>query len=262
MNKNFKEIIFRHPLLYSVYLTSRNFSLSSILKANSYKVKDIVVCGMARSGSTLLFNIIKEMVNFHYRKIDPYFIDDSEYSNLLNHEISLFIKKNHRYSFSLQRRLKKKLTFGFFTHRDIRDVVVSLMQNGRITDFNKWSADGRLRKIVNDALLYARTGNVMMIEYEDLLNNKLKVIDIIADNLKLNLFPEEEQSIVEKTDLVSTKKLLSAKETDTIDLANHLHKNHISDGKVGKWKEILTKEQIAYINSSTKDFLDFFHYKT
>lgn len=261
MNKNFKKYIFQHPYLYSLYLTSRNLSFPSIFRANTYKVKDIVVCGMARSGSTLLFNIIKEMVKFHYQKVDPYFINDREYANLLQNEISLFIKKNHRFTFSLKRRFAKKLTYGFFTHRDIRDVVVSLMQIGRITDFEKWVADGRLRKIVNDALLYSRNGDVTMIEYDDLVNNKLQVINSIAEKLKLKLSENEIEWILNKTDIESTKQQLSLKENNEIDLTNHLHKNHISDGKIGKWKEVLSKEQIEVINELTKDFLKFFNYK-
>lgn len=261
MNKNFKNYIFNHPFLYSLYLTSRGLSLSSIFNANSYKIKDVVVCGMARSGSTLLFNIIKEMLIFHYQKVDPYFINDSEFGRLLENEISMFVKKNHRYTYSLHRRLKKNLSYGFFTHRDIRDVVVSLMQKGRIPDFNRWVADGRLRKIVNDSLLYAKTGKVMMIEYEELINNKLAVINNISKKLKLNLTANETLLIVNHTDMESVKNRLESKENSEIDLTNHLHKNHISDGKVGKWRDTLNKEQVKIINNLTQDFLKYFNYE-
>lgn len=261
MNRNLKNYIFNHPFFYSLYLTARSLSVSSIFKANTHKIKDVVVCGMARSGSTLLFNIIKKMLQFHYKKVDPYFINDSEFGHLLENEISMFVKKNHRYTYSLHRRLKKNLSYGFFTHRDIRDVVVSLMQKGRIPDFNKWVSDGRLRKIVNDSLSYAKTGKVMMIEYENLINNKLDVINNIAKKLKLNLTEEEMLQIVKDTDMESMKKHLELKENSEIDLNNHLHKNHISDGKVGKWKDILTSEQVQIINNLTQDFLKYFNYK-
>lgn len=218
---------------------------------------------MPRSGSTLLFNIIKEMLKLHTAKIDPYFINDKEYNKLLKNEISLVVKKNHRYSPLLKNRIMKGLSIGFFTHRDIRDVVVSLVQKGRIPDFDKWVNRGRLRKIVNDAFLYASTGKVMMIEYEHLLNQKKNVIDRVEKKLKLNLTDEEKESIIEKTDIEKTQKMLKEKdENEQIDYSNHLHQNHISDGKIGKWKQCLTDYEIQVINLEAKDFLNFFNYKS
>lgn len=262
MKKKILKFIFQHPHIYSLYLTARNFDARTFFSIKSYQIKDVVICGMPRSGSTLLFNIIKEMLRLHYTKIDPYFINDKQYNKLLKSEISLVVKKNHRYSPLLKKRIMKGLSIGFFTHRDIRDVVVSLKQIGRIPEFDKWTNRGRLRKIVNDALLYAETRKVTMIEYDQLLNQKKNVIDQLEKRLGLKLTDEEKEIIIQKTDIDKTKKMLESRnESEQIDYSNHLHQNHISDGKVGKWKDILTDDEIVRINNEAKDFLNLFNYK-
>ena len=101
-----------------------------------------------------------------------------------------------------------------------------------------------------------------MIEYEQLLNQKKNVIDQLEKMLKFRLTDEEKESIIQNTDIDKTKKMLESRnESGQIDYSNHLHQNHISDGKVGKWKDLLTDDEIIRINNEAKDFLNLFNYK-
>lgn len=44
------------------------------------------------------------------------------------------------------------------------------------------------------------------------------------------------------------------------DPGSGLHENHIADGRIGKWKEFLTSEQIDTINYFANDYNKFFKY--
>lgn len=195
------------------------------------------------------------------KKTDPYFTNDTQYDRILRNNFSPKIRKNHRYSPLLARRIKSGQTVAFFTHRDIRDVVVSLMEKGRIENFERWIKRRRLKKIVNDALLYAQMDNVIRIGYSELMNQKEKVIKKIMILLNFNLTTEEISYILSNTEIEYTKGKLKTKEySQEYDYEDHLHRNHIKDGKIGKWKEILSPGQVRVIEDQAKEFLDYFKY--
>lgn len=253
--------IFKSPRMYRLYRYYKQLGSGVFFRTTNYPIRDIIICGMPRSGSTLLFNLIKQLMIIHSNKVNTYFNYDLEYRELLSNERSIYVKKNHRYSPLLSKRIEKKLSIGFFTHRDIRDVVVSLIQKGRITDFYDWLARRKLRKIINDSMLYANTKNIILIPYEELINDKKNVILKVAGKLNICLTESEINSLIDSSDIEKIKEDIKIRgEVGKIDVITQLHSNHIKDGIVGKWKEILSKDQIDIINESGKDFLKFFRY--
>lgn len=261
IKKTLLKKVFNSPQAYRLYRYYKQLGSGVIFKKVNYPIRDIVICGMPRSGSTLLFNLIKQITLIYSQKVNTYFNYDSEYRNLLTAETSIYVKKNHRFSPLLSKRIEKKLTIGFFTHRDLRDVVVSLIQKGRITDFYEWLNRRKLRKIVNDSMLYAHTKNIILISYDDLLNNKRKIISKISAELNIQLSDEEIENLIKSSDIEKIKKQIADRRTlDVIDISTQLHSNHIKDGIVGKWKEKLNEDQIKIINEKSQDFMQFFGY--
>ena len=264
MKKSIKKYIFSSPQLYKYYV-KYYMNMNSLLYRgkNVYEIKDIVVCGMQRSGSTLLFNIVNEVLKQNEHKQDTFFEEEMLYKKLLQQELSTVVKKNHTYLPMVAKRVRKGLSIGFFTHRDIRDVIVSSIQKGWLNNVEEWVESERIRYMANNALLYAKTPNMNVISYQKLMNDKESVIREVADALKISLSESDIADIYQRTSIESTKKKLAAiPEEKKLFYADQLHKNHIADGKSGKWVDNLSQDEIGVINELTKDFLSYFGYDT
>jgi len=240
-------------------LINNKFSFRSF----KYPIKDIVVCGMPRSGSTLLFNLIRELMAVELGRSDGFFADESEYKKILLNEKSFFIKKNHEMSWVLINRINSNLSIGFFTYRDIRDVVVSLMQKGWIQDFDQWIDRKYLHRIVNNSLIYADVRNMHLISYEYLMNNKMKVVKDIKKVLNLQNIDEFSIEMIIKSSSIEEvrNKIEKMPKSEEYDRYTHLHKDHIADAEIGKWKYYLSDKQIEVINAISKKYLIKFDYK-
>ena len=261
LEKYIKKVIYPHKNLYYIcrFIKDLKYTIFS-LHFHKYPLTDIVVCGIPRSGSTLLFNILREMIRIDLDKLDGYFETDKEYEQLLKSEKSYYIKKTHNLSWILLNRIKRKESTGFFTHRDIRDIVVSMMQKGWIKDFNKFIRF-QLTVIINIALIYASVKNMHIYSYDELINNKMKVIKDLQTILNINLDKDSIFEIIKRTSIEETKKAIERlPKNQEYDPTSHLHKAHIKNGKIGKWNEELTDSQIKMINSVAKNYLRYFNY--
>ena len=264
MKKSVKKLIFSSPQLYRWYV-KYYMNANSLLYSgkHTYEIKDIIICGMQRSGSTLLFNIVNEVLSRNKHKQDTFFEEEILYKKLLQQELSTSVKKNHTYLPMVAQRVKKGISIGFFTHRDIRDVIVSSIQKGWLNNVEEWVENERIRYMANNALLYAKTPNMHVISYQKLMNDKEAVIKEVANKLDIVLDEQDIADIHHKTSIENTKKKLAAiPEEKKLLYTDQLHKNHIADGKTGKWINDLSKDEIALVTELTKDFLLYFGYDT
>lgn len=255
-----KKYIYKNMKLYKFAKQSKTVIRGNFISPRFHK-KDIVVCGMKRSGSTLLFNLIKEITNKIGNDRDTYFNDENDYIRLLNYEDYRYISKTHSYVPFVARRIKNGYTRGFFSHRDIRDVIVSLMQKGWVENIDHWLKTDQLEILINNSILWASVKNITIISYEELIKNGKDVIISIAKQVNINLTNDDINNILEKVSIKNTKKTIdSIKGNNEYDVKTQLHQNHIFDGKIGKWKKILTEEQISIINKRSNNFLKYFKY--
>ena len=230
-------------------------------KATNPDIKDVLVCSVQRSGSTLLFNLISSILAEHKKKHNPFFSDMKSYNRIYDKEISLLVKKTHNYMPIIGKRLKQNKTKAFFSHRDIRDVVTSAYQKGMIRNIDDWLNTGGLHKFVNDSLIYRKHKNVTSISYQDLTENTASVVKKIEDVLEIRLSDALRNKIINENSLDRTKKKISEIPVDKkLLFHNQFHKNHIADGKSQKWNEYLTKEQISRINHIAKEYQIIFGY--
>jgi hypothetical protein len=251
--------IHEHRSLYST-LSHLRYLFHNV----KHPIKDIVVCGVPRSGSTLLFNLIRELVKIELDRLDGFFTTEIEYQNLLSKERSFFVKKNHEVSWLLIKRIKSNLSLGFFTHRDIRDVVVSLMQKGWMQDFNTWIERKGLHTMVNNSLIYASVKNMNTISYEELTNDRLTVVNNIKKILNLDHVDESSMKMIVRNSSIEEirKKIENISVDDEYDRATHLHKDHIADAEMGKWRRHLSDDQVEVINAISREYLIRFNYLT
>jgi len=258
MESKYNNIIYYNYLLYKYYRKIKNFGS---LFHKSIAARDIVVCGIPRSGSTLLYKLIEEIIITEIRNNEIYFASDKEYLDALNNDFSYTLKKNHIYSPLLVKRIKSQKSIGFFTHRDLRDVVVSFMQSGWLQDFDEYIRSEKLKRISYDAILYAKTRNIVCIRYEDLMNQTSLIMNKICNRLNIKLDVKDINYIIDKYSINKVKEMAKKKEGNIkMGKGADFHPNHVSDGKSGKWRKYLTEEQIKTIELQAYEFLKFFNY--
>jgi hypothetical protein len=228
---------------------------------DTYQIKDIVVCGVQRSGSTLLFNLINEILAENKYKEDTFFEKEILYKKLLERERSELVKKNHTYLPLVARRVKKGTSVGFFTHRDIRDILASSIQKGWVNNIEEWVDSQRIKYMINNSLLYAKTPNMHIYSYSDLMNKREQTIRSISETLGIELNEESVQKIKQNTSIQKVKKELQQIPQDVkLFYDNQLHKNHIADGSSGKWRKFFSEEEKNFLNKYCEDYLKYFDY--
>ena len=253
---------FNSRRLYRLYLQYKNLNSLFYFNQDTFRIKDIVVCGMERSGSTLLFNIINEVLRENRSVLDPYFDDEIQYKKILAHERSILVKKNHMYVPLVAKRIRKGQTIGFFTHRDLRDVIVSLLQAGWLDKAETWVKNYRVKSISNNAMLYASTPNMHIFGYQQLICDKEEVIKEVANILNVSLTPEVIRQIDERTSIDKMRQKHYKQPTPTPYGFDHqMHTGHIADGEIGKWKRCLTPQEVHLVTQQCRKYLAFFGYE-
>lgn len=241
---------------------SKPFGYQKVLNS---PINDIINCGAPRSGSTLLNIILNEIISKKINNLNNFCSTEDDYKKKFLSLPSLQITKTHLYSNLIAKRIEKGHCIGFFTHRDIRDVIVSYIQKGWVQNVDDFLKNKKLNFYIFDAILYAKTKNMIVISYEELLNNKIEIIRKIAIILKVNLSNDEIDEIDFRTSPAYTKKSMQEIEflkegNKEFNSSTGLHKNHINDPQPNKWKKILTQNEIKIINNLAFKYLEFFNY--
>ncbi|WKN31575.1 sulfotransferase domain-containing protein [Porifericola rhodea] len=230
-------------------------------KYSALEIKDIVVCGVQRSGSTLLFNMVNEVVHSKPQLLDTYFENERDYRKILQQERSTLVKKNHVYVPLLAKRVKQKISYGFFTHRDIRDIIVSFIQLGWLKEVDDWIKNYNIKNMMYNSILYASTPNMQIIAYEDLVRKPEKVVQYIANTLEIPLTKEQIKQIVEHTSIQQSKKDIGKEVVgQQYPYVSQYIDKHIADGKIDKWRTFLSSEDQQKLNEYCAEYLDFFGY--
>jgi hypothetical protein len=238
-------------------------SFLKYLKFNSSNSKDIVNVGLPRSGSTVLNLAIKEIISRKVLLLDTYCKGPKEYNKRLNNLSHLNIIKSHDYIPLVNKRVNENKSIGFFSHRDLRDILVSLIQKGWINNLDQFIQDLKLHKLSNTAILYAKNKKMNTFSYHDLTTNLEETLIVVADILKYELSITEKNEIYDKISFKKIKKDLKNKQIrgySPYDKSTGLHENHIADGKTGKWRDFFNEKEKCLLNNILKEYNVFFNY--
>jgi hypothetical protein len=202
--------------------------------------KMVWCCGNYRSGSTLIYRIIKSLL-----KEAGY---NSIYSTTKVHQ-DWMEKFNER-------------DLSVYSYRDMRDVMASFFYRDKVNfetfrdhtgagrnvvEFIKWMID------YDDFIKSYERENpskVIIFKYEeDIINKNFNLVESIRDFL-LILDDRHSQGIAEKLSFENSKRI-----SDSLtqhDQSTQLHPNHLKDGKPNKYKEAFTEDQLKKINQDDK----------
>lgn len=191
----------------------------------------IVIGSMPRSGSTWLFNCIREI--FKVRSSDFYsaWVEDYDMENPSPYHIV----KCHTPDVGLTHMAD----FVLSTRRDVRNSVSSLIRMGWL-DNDKESIMKNIANLVNVVHPYWERFSDLEIEYEDIIHNGVSVVNSIAETIKQKLNHKEVEAIYTQLSKLSSKSVLN-KETQ-------LHPNHRATKKTD-FTHALPEEVINEINS-------------
>lgn len=104
----------------------------------------------------------------------------------------------------------------------------------------------------------------LFIHYKGLIiHARAKVIDEVAEILDAELTPEAKSRILHNSSIADVqKKIASSVGRNGKNHDNQLMINHIADGKIGKWKEWLSEDEINFLTKYCQEYLQFFGYES
>lgn len=192
-----------------------------------------------RSGSTLLFNILKEVF--------------PKYA----------IEKHHTYGW-------------YFNHlkvvasvRNPNDCIGSLLKAKKleINDAHvSWAAEHFLKMGGREILDVASRENVLLLKYEHFVDDYEHVYDEFESFFDIKISRDLREKISKSFNRESVKKIMSTQKNDFSEWCekSKIHGNHISseNGRVGYGTELFTKEQLRHIRTTCSDYFERFGYSS
>ncbi len=230
----------------------------------------VVTLGLYGSASTWLFNVVRETLNAAHgaERVCAYYADAI---TLILQDGAIpgrfVVVKMHVGDASLAGFVHLAQPLLLLSVRDPRDAVVSLMQRfGQ--DFEK--AASRVVQSARRILFFAAAGHPVL-RYEDDFFTRPETLDAIAARLGVTLRDEIKAAIFAGYQTASVRKFaadvahlppgrLDGNPADLFDRVTHIHRNHIGDGMIGKWKERLSAPESAALTEALGDFITTFGY--
>lgn len=227
--------------------------------------------GMARSGSTLQYQIVSELIERTGLGKRTSWVPPELHPSFLSKlpECGLSTFKSHILTESIKGICLKGEGIGFYIYRDIRDVIASQQLKNNLK-FNEEKLKNYVLELIKLDSQWKSLPKVYITSYERLIKDFLNEIIMHAESLKIfyDLKIQYEESIFKSIyeDLSYDKQVEYLKNLDEdnfvyIDINNIydkillLHKNHFQGGKIGRYKEELEKWQIILIQDLAERWL-------
>jgi len=225
-----------------------------------------VCCGMIRSGSTLQYNLVRNLAESTGSGSGMGFIGNPYHDQRLHQwsqNASWHVVKMHSVAeWMFDEKARASIRF-FFSHRDLHDVAASAKRKFGWPSQQVW-------QVIDEAIALQQRlqglPETQIHRYADLSANPSKALDAMAGFLKLTLTEAVKSQVVSNCSLenaqkvqaairgiMSSKGISAGKENKApiFDQTTLLHHNHISanSGKDGAWQSDLTAEDLHMIKS-------------
>lgn len=206
---------------------------------------------MHRSGSTLVWQIARQLVDGQPGLRNPRGIATTEYPAAAADPDDLLMAKVHFRPALNRSDFPDDGAKYLYTYRDPRDVVASLYRKGRAKpgDPERGARNSRLivrRELRGDEFWTSRK-NVWIGKYEDFRDDVPGLVRALADFLEVDIDDERVASIVADVDLAAQEARAVAAKAHGVDDDLRVTSNHITDGREGAWRDTLTDEELVAI---------------
>jgi len=228
----------------------------------------IFCCGMPRSGSTLQFQITAQLVEEAGLGKRMEAVKPAAFGKLRKQyaaEPGWKVFKIHTCTDKVEKEFHRQNAVGIYVYRDLRDVVVSTMRKSDMT-FEALSSLGFLEDRFEEYQKWTSLPRVLVSKYEEMIAGLPAEVRRIAAHLGITLSAEAYQQIAAEHSLERQKERIEASIKNGnlregvvkgmfYNPTTNLHTNHIHDGAVGGWKEVLSAEQVERIEAKAADWL-------
>jgi hypothetical protein len=239
----------------------------------------LCICnGVIRSGSTWSFNVCRELYQQLARHLNHGFGSAYLDSAPLEHFVSAqwpgvtgsTVIKAHDLGPASLAAVRSGKAKAVCTFRDPRDCVASDLQ------FMKYPFEVCVKRVsgtLEPLRIYQNTPHILLVRYEDMMADRLREIRRIAAHLGLNVSDDLVLQIDARTDVQSSSQVCASLKNKSpaevwqvadhrVDPATQLHENHLNGGTIGRWKNELTRDQIAYMTEFFAPWLIKLGYET
>ena len=235
-----------------------------------------VCCGMIRSGSTLQYNLVKNVLEVSKQGQGEGFFSRKKLASMdetlssWDQDTKWHVIKTHEPPPDWENDAGRRHYRYFYIYRDLRDVAVSAKNKFGWEDEELLSALDRAIGVFNHMHSF---DNVLWQKYEDVINTSSAAVNEIGSSFGLSLSSEVVNSIADQCSLERTEKIIANLKNSLIfkiakslklakfffkqyDSSTLLHGDHISSnrGAPGTWKTNLSADEIDKIQEIHKDW--------
>lgn len=221
----------------------------------------VVLCiGLKSSGSTWLYNVAIRILKGEKARVAAFYADNFRMIPRGADKAQVLVIKSHEPSDAilfLTRFARGKVLMSV---REPRDSAASLMQR-----FGH-GFDSALRDLKAESGHLVRLAKgAMVLRYEDGFHEREETVGEVARFLGARLSPAARgrifKALTPEAVRKTIKKLHGAKrDPDAFDRTTQWHPGHLGDGRIGKYKSVLTPAQQRRISAATRDYARAFGY--
>ncbi len=212
----------------------------------------VLVCGMHRSGSTLVWQITRLLLEGQPGLRNPRDVELKDFAAAAaDPEDLLMAKVHYRPTFS-EEEFPREGAIYLYTYRDVRDAIASLYRKGRYTkrDPRRGPRNSRLatRRELAGSDMWTSMPGAWIAKYEDFRNDVPGLVRNLATTLQIELTEERLAVICAEVEIDAQKqRVLQAALVVGIDEDSRITQNHITDGREGAWRDTLTEGELGAI---------------
>lgn len=228
-------------------------------------------CGMARSGSTVQYQIASDLVESRSLGMAIGWIGSPTRTTIdvirdaARRKDKLLVVKCHDFMPDVVELVKQGNAKALYIYRDIRDVLVSLSL--KFYDSTEAAINaGALNTQLKNYYGWSHLDGLFISRYETAVFKLEEEVRRIAEYIGIETTQKEEKLIATKFSIKNQKKRLEAFDyikqgakthidADAYDPETQLHNNHIQSGRSGQWKTALSSTQIRLVEDNTFSWL-------
>ena len=211
----------------------------------------VLVCGMHRSGSTLVWQITRLLLEGQPGLRNPRDVELKDFAAAAADPDDLLMAKVHYRPTVTEEEFPRDGAIYLYTYRDLRDAIASLYRKGRYTkrDPRRGPRNSRLaarRELAGNDMWTSMPG-VWIAKYEDFRDDVPRLVRNLATTLQIDLTEERLTAICAEVDIDAQKQRVQAALVVGIDEDSRITQNHITDGREGAWRDTLTEGELGAI---------------